>query len=79
MKQSAANPSHYASHNVSPIDLIKAYDLNFGCGNVIKYVARHKEKNGREDLVKAAWHLLDELGMPREEIETITRLLEAKT
>jgi|GEM_PF-1080134 len=55
------NPSHYKNHAVSPIELIKAYDLDFELGNVIKYVARHAEKNGREDLLKALWYLLETL------------------
>jgi hypothetical protein len=66
------NPSHYAAHSVSPIDLIRSYDMNFNCGNVIKYVARQKEKNGREDLKKALWYLLDELGMERPRIVEVT-------
>jgi hypothetical protein len=66
------NPSHYQAHSTSPIDLIHAYDLNFSCGNVVKYVARHKEKNGREDLKKALWYLLDELGMERTKIQEVT-------
>lgn len=55
------NPSHYTAHAVTPIELIEAYDLNFSLGNVIKYVARHKEKNGLEDLKKAQWYLNREI------------------
>lgn len=66
------NPSHYTAHAVSPIELIRAYDLNFSCGNAIKYIARHKEKNGREDLKKALWYLLEELGQPLDQIKEIT-------
>ncbi len=73
--ESTVNPSHYAAHKVAPIDLIKDYDLNFDLGNVIKYVARHKEKDGRADLCKALWYLLDELGLPREEISALTERL----
>ncbi|MFZ4484716.1 MAG: DUF3310 domain-containing protein [Chthoniobacterales bacterium] len=70
--KTAVNPGHYVGHKVAPIELIEAYDLNFASGNVIKYVARAKEKNWREDLVKALWYLLYELDMPQEEIRTIT-------
>lgn len=51
------NPPHYADHTVAPIDLIEAYNLDFSLGNVVKYVARHREKNGLEDLKKARWYL----------------------
>jgi len=71
----AVNPSHYTNHAVSPIELIRAYDLNFSCGNAIKYIARHKEKNGREDLKKALWYLLEELGEPIERIKEITNAI----
>lgn len=72
MPDDPVNPSHYASHKVAPIDLIESYDLGFNLGNSVKYIARHKEKNGREDLLKALWYLLNELGMPRLEITALT-------
>ena len=65
------NPDHYSAA-VTPIDLIAAYKLNFNTGNVIKYVARHEQKNGREDLCKGLWYLLNELGHPREKIQELT-------
>lgn len=71
-KPIVVNPDYYAKHAVSPIDLIEDYGLNFCCGNVIKYVSRAKEKNGREDLLKALWYLLRELDVPYEEIKKIT-------
>jgi hypothetical protein len=76
LPDTAVNPSHYKSHAVSPIDLIEDYKLGFCAGNVIKYVARSKEKNGREDLCKALWYLLKELGVPQERIVEITKEVE---
>jgi hypothetical protein len=75
MSKDPVNPSHYQDHAVSPIDLIRAYNLNFSTGNVIKYVARANEKNGREDLKKALWYLLEELGMDKEKIKEVTSAL----
>ena len=44
--------------------------FNFNLGNVIKYVWRHKFKNGLEDLKKARWYLDDEIKkLEIEEIE----------
>lgn len=52
----AINPSHYQFPNgVQVIDVTE--NLPFLEGNVIKYVARHREKNGLEDLHKAKWYL----------------------
>lgn len=47
------SPSHYSKLTVQPVDFIVANNLNFLEGNVIKYVSRHRAKNGREDLEKA--------------------------
>ena len=69
------NPPHYTSGKVAPIDLIKAYNLNFNRGNAIKYIARADQKNKREDIVKAVWYLLDDLGMDREAIKRLTDTL----
>lgn len=75
----AVNPAHYTAHKVLPVDLIAAYDLNFATGNVIKYTARHKEKNGREDLLKALWYLAFELGLSPAECKELTESVEEKT
>ena len=64
-KQKSANTvqiggEHYKRHDIQPWDAIHAWGLGFFSGNVIKYVARHREKNGIEDLKKAR-HYLDKL------------------
>ena len=51
---------HYKTKNIQPWDAIHAWGLGFFSGNVVKYVARHREKNGVEDLKKAR-HYLDKL------------------
>ena len=50
------NPDHYKG-KIQPIDLIESLDLDFNTGNVVKYVSRHKKKNGLEDLLKAQFYL----------------------
>jgi len=50
------NPSYYRK-KIEVSDFIDEYDLNYFEGNVIKYVVRHKAKNGLEDLQKAKWYL----------------------
>ena len=50
------NPPYYRK-NIEVSDFIDEYDLNYFEGNVIKYVVRHKSKNGLEDLQKAKWYL----------------------
>jgi hypothetical protein len=56
-----SKPEHYNYSAVQPIDAIEAWNLNFRLANVIKYVARHKQKNGLEDLKKALWYLQREV------------------
>lgn len=46
------NPSYYGT-GFDVIDFCQKNKLDFMQGNVIKYVTRYKEKNGKEDLLKA--------------------------
>ena len=50
--------NHYQKMAIQPIDFIMANNLNFPEGNIVKYVSRHKDKGGLEDLKKAR-HYLD--------------------
>tara|TARA_R100001440_G_C2522482_1_gene119014 strand:+ start:990 stop:1199 length:210 start_codon:yes stop_codon:yes gene_type:complete len=50
------NPSYYKK-KIQVTDFIIEYEMNFLEGNIIKYVCRHKAKNGLEDLNKAKWYL----------------------
>ena len=45
---------------IQPIDFIMKNDIPYAEGNVIKYVVRHRKKNGLEDLEKAR-HYIDML------------------
>ncbi len=60
IKQDAVNPSHYRGDLVMRI--IETFGLGFTLGNVIKYILRHKDKAGLEDLRKARWYLDREIG-----------------
>jgi len=51
---------HYKGHKIQVWDAIHDWGLGYFSGNVIKYVARHQQKNGIEDLKKAR-HYLDKL------------------
>lgn len=56
-KENINHPSHYNQGKIEIIDAIDDWNLGFYEGNIIKYVARYKQKNGVEDLKKAAWYL----------------------
>jgi hypothetical protein len=49
-KQEGGN--HYKDNAIQPIVYIHANKLGFCEGNVVKYITRHKEKNGAEDIRK---------------------------
>jgi hypothetical protein len=51
---------HYTRLRIQPFDIIKANNLDYFEGNVIKYILRHRYKNGAEDLNKAKVYI-DEL------------------
>ena len=48
---------HYKKMKIQPIEYIQANGLGFCEGNVLKYITRHKFKNGREDILKAKHYL----------------------
>jgi len=49
---------HYKKYTIQPTEFIFKNGLGFIEGNVIKYVMRHKDKNGKQDLLKAK-HYID--------------------
>ena len=49
-------PTHY-DYKIQPVDFILANDIPFCEGNVIKYICRWKQKNGRDDLMKAKHYI----------------------
>lgn len=44
---------HYKSMKIQPVEYIHANSLPFIEGSVVKYVTRHRQKNGAEDIKKA--------------------------
>lgn len=53
----AVGSDHYKNGGVEPWDLIHDAGLNFDEGNVVKYVCRHRRKDGITDLKKAMTYL----------------------
>lgn len=49
--------THYDQDKIQPVDYINSNNLDFFEGNVVKYVTRHKNKNGIEDIKKAMHYL----------------------
>lgn len=45
--------SHYSDMAIQPIDYIVANAIPYLDGNVVKYISRHRSKNGAEDVRKA--------------------------
>lgn len=44
--------NHYKKMKIQPIEYIHANNLDFLEGNIVKYITRHKFKNGAEDIRK---------------------------
>lgn len=53
MVDDSINPNHYNSHTIEPWDFICANRFDYLEGCVIKYISRHRKKNGLQDLKKA--------------------------
>lgn len=49
--------SHYKNLKIQPMQYALENKLDYAQSNVVKYVTRHKEKNGKEDLLKAIHNL----------------------
>ena len=56
---SQVEPKHYTDMAISPHEYNKANDMSWNEAQVIKYVSRWKNKNGKVDLLKAKWYLDD--------------------
>ncbi len=54
------NPKHYTEgREIEPIDVMHDWNLNASEAAALKYLARHRKKNGKEDLEKAIWYIND--------------------
>jgi len=49
--------THYKDMAIQPATFINKNKLLFAEGNAIKYICRHKNKNGKEDILKAIHYL----------------------
>ena len=56
VKDKQVGGSHYQLE-IQPIDFIVKYNIPVREANVIKYITRHREKNGRQDIEKAIHYL----------------------
>lgn len=55
------HPRHYTAHP-SGVECIEITEhMNFNLGNATKYIWRADDKNGIEDLEKAAWYINREI------------------
>ena len=57
IEKSKINPGYYTGTKIQVSDFIQEFKLDYFQGNIVKYVVRHKQKNGLEDLEKAKWYL----------------------
>ena len=53
MERKQVNGTHYEKMAIQPVEYIRANGLDFFEGNVVKYISRHRTKNGAEDVKKA--------------------------
>ena len=56
VKDKQVGGSHYQLE-IQPIDFIVKNNIPFREANVIKYITRHREKNGKQDIEKAIHYL----------------------
>jgi len=51
------SPDYYKKGKIEVTDFILDQSMSFLEGNIVKYLVRHKEKSGINDLRKARWYL----------------------
>lgn len=56
-KDTQVGGTHYKEMKIQPGEFIRANNLGWYEANVVKYVCRHKTKNGQEDIKKAIHYL----------------------
>lgn len=56
-KENQIGGNHYKAYEIQPVEFCQLNKLNYCESNIIKYVTRHKSKNGEEDLLKAKHYL----------------------
>ena len=56
-KEKQIGGDHYKNLKIQPVDFCQINQLNYCESNIIKYVTRHKSKNGAEDLQKAKHYI----------------------
>ena len=62
-------PPHYNHGKFETIEVIEDWKLNYHCGNVVKYISRHRHKGKPiEDIKKAVWYLQRYLQVLEEEV-----------
>lgn len=49
--------SHYKDFKIQPLEFVYKNNIPFIEANIIKYILRHRQKNGLEDLRKAEHYL----------------------
>jgi len=52
-KENQVGGGHYKDMAIQPVEFIQKNGIPYLEGNVIKYIVRHKKKNGAEDIKKA--------------------------
>lgn len=49
--------NHYTRCAIQPFEYIRRNGLDYWEGNIVKYMSRHKDKNGLEDVLKAKHYI----------------------
>ena len=55
--QSQVGGAHYKDFAIQPVEFCQRNELNYCESACVKYVSRHRAKNGRQDIEKAIHYL----------------------
>lgn len=68
-KDTQVGGSHYAGRNIQPVEYATANGFGYCESMALKYITRHRQKNGRQDIEKAihCLQLLLEIAYPNKD------------
>ena len=74
MADNVKHPAHYETGKFECIDVMKETQgieatMDFCVCNALKYIYRHRNKNGIEDIKKADWYLKKYIELQEEKVE----------
>ena len=78
-KKQQVGGDHYSKHSIQPFDIIDEYNLDYYEGAALKYLLRHKDKNGKVTILNPKIMYTPRIPLRKPPIGKIVKMKEQKT